>query len=106
MKTNQVVFAPSAERDLDNLYAYIADHSGEARAEAFVGRLIDECLGLSAFPERGLLRKDIRANLRTTSFAKRVTVAYAIDEGADTVVVLGVFYGGRDFTHLITDENR
>lgn len=65
MKPYNVVFTPRAERQLDNLYAYIADNSGVARAENFVGAIVADCLSLSTFPERGTMRDDIRPNLRT-----------------------------------------
>ncbi|GAA0570481.1 type II toxin-antitoxin system RelE/ParE family toxin [Rhizomicrobium electricum] len=105
MKEYQVVFAPNAEQDLDDLYCYIADHSGLARAEDFVGELVQECLELRAFPERGSPRSDIRPNLRTTSYARRVTIAYSVDQGAYTVAILGIFYGGRDFAHLLKGDD-
>jgi toxin ParE1/3/4 len=105
MKQYRVVFADSAEHDLDEIYTYIADHSGQARAEDFVGELIGECLELSAFPKRGADRRDIRPNLRTISYARRVTIAYFVDEDAGLVAILGVYYAGRDFTNLLRENN-
>ena len=60
MQQYSVVFTPRAERQLNGLYAYIADESGEVRAENFVGAIIADCLSLSTFPERGTKRDDIR----------------------------------------------
>ncbi|MBS0471240.1 MAG: type II toxin-antitoxin system RelE/ParE family toxin [Proteobacteria bacterium] len=96
-----VVLTPRAEAQLDSLYAYIAEHGSEARAERFVGAIVDTCMGLANFPERGLRRDDIRPNLRTTSHARRVTIAYAVE--APTVVIHGVFYGGQDFEAALRD---
>jgi toxin ParE1/3/4 len=56
----KVVFTQAAERQLDSLYTYIADHSGEPRAESFVGRIVAQCQSLEAYPERGTKRDDIR----------------------------------------------
>ncbi len=100
-RTYTVIFTPRAERHLDSLYSYIADQSGEARAKHFVGRIIDHCRNLSTFPERGTKRDDIRPGLRTTSFARRVMIAYAVDGDADTVAILGVYYGGQDFEQAL-----
>ena len=64
MKRYTVVFAPRAERQLDDLYSYIADASGAALAEDFVGGIVADCLSLTAFPECGTKRGDIRPNMR------------------------------------------
>ena len=98
-----VVFTPRAERQLDNLYAYIADHSGEVRADSFVSGIVADCLSLSTFPERGTKRDDVRPNLRTMGYARRVTIAFSVDEATETVAIHGVFYGGRDFEKLLRD---
>jgi len=103
-RTYTVIFTPRAERHLDSLYSYIADQSGEALAEHFVGRIVGHCLNLSAFPERGTKRDDIRPNLRTTSFARRVMIAYAIDGDTGTVAILGVYYGGQDFKQALSED--
>ena len=102
-KHNTVVFTPRAERQLDNLYAYIADHSGEARADGFVGGIVEDCMSLSTFPERGTKRDDIRPHLRTIGYARRVTIAFSVDAASKTVAVHGVFYGGRNFEHLLRE---
>jgi toxin ParE1/3/4 len=60
MKRYSVVITPRAERQFAELYAYIANESGEARAEKFVGGIVAECLSLSMFPERASKRDDIR----------------------------------------------
>ncbi len=53
MKPYAVIFTPRAEGQLDSLYAYIADHSEEARTDSFVSGIVADCLSLSTFPERG-----------------------------------------------------
>jgi toxin ParE1/3/4 len=104
MKHFAVVFTPRAERQLDNLYAYIAVHSGEARADDFVGGIVADCLALSEFPERGTKRDDIRPNLRAKGYARRVTIAFSVDVNANVVAIHGVFYGGRDFETALGDS--
>jgi toxin ParE1/3/4 len=92
-----VAFTPRAERQLDSLYSYIADRSGTARAERFVGRIVAACESLRTSPERGTKRDDIRPNLRTMGYARRVTIAFSADTAAKIVAIHGVFYGGQDF---------
>jgi toxin ParE1/3/4 len=99
-----VVFTSRAERQLDNLYAFIADHSGETRADSFVGGIVEDCVALSTFPERGAKRDDVRPNLRTKGYARRVTIAFSVDAATKVVAIHGVFYGGRDVEQLLRDE--
>jgi toxin ParE1/3/4 len=104
MKPYTVLFTPRAERQLSDLYAYIAGDSGEERADKFVGLIVDDCLALSIFPERGSKRNDIRPNLRTKGYSRRVTIAFSVDVPRKTVTVHGVFYGGQDFEQLLRDN--
>jgi len=105
MTVYAVVFTPRAERQLDDIYAYIAEHGGEARAEGFVGRLIADCNALSMFPEIGSRRDDIRPGLRTKGYARRATIAFSVDVAASQVVIHGVFYGGQDFERQLRDDD-
>jgi len=90
----QVILTAEAEGQLDAIYRYIADHSYEERAAAYVGRIIECCQGLSTFPERGTRRDDIRSGLRLIGFERRVTIAFVT--GETEVTIVGIFYGGRD----------
>jgi toxin ParE1/3/4 len=54
---------------------------------------------LSEFPKRGTPRDDLRPGLRTIAWRRRVTIAFVVED-AD-VVVIGLFYGGRDFESLL-----
>lgn len=101
MKPYTVVFTPRAEHQFASLYAFIADVSGEARAEKFVGEIMADCLSLATFPERGTRRDDIRPNLRTKGYARRATIAFSVDTTKAVVAVHGVFYGGQNFEPLL-----
>ena len=103
MKQYAVIFSPRAERQLAHVYGYIADQSGEARAENYVGKIVAACHALSTFPERGSKRDDVRPNLRTMGYAKSVTIAFSVNDATDTVTIHGVFYGGQDFETLSRD---
>ncbi|MDR3424939.1 MAG: type II toxin-antitoxin system RelE/ParE family toxin [Alphaproteobacteria bacterium] len=96
-----VAFSKRAEKQLDNLYVYIADNSGVARAEDFVGGIVADCLSLETFPERGTKRDDIHPLLRIKSYARRVTIAFSVDHDGLTVMIHGIFYGGQDFERLL-----
>ena len=104
MRRCAVGVTPRAQRHLDALYATIAADAGEPRADNYVGGIVDACLSLAIFPERGTKRDDIRANLRTMGYARRVTIAFSVDAVAKTVTVHGVFYGGQDFERSLGDD--
>jgi toxin ParE1/3/4 len=101
MKRYTVILTPRAERHLKALYVRIADDSGEARAEHYIDGIVADCLSLSTFPERGTKRDDIRPNLRTKGYARRVTIAFSVNVSTEIVAIHGVFYGGQDFEQLL-----
>ena len=79
MQQYTVFFTPRAERQLAKLYADMADASGEARAENYVGGIVVNCLSLETFPERGTMRDDIRPNLRVMGNARSATIAFSVN---------------------------
>jgi len=101
--TREVIFAPEALQDLFELYDYIAADSGAERARGYTDRIVAACLGLVTFPERGIRRDDLRPGLRTTTFRRRVTIAFHIT--ATTVVIDRVVYGGRELKLLFDDDS-
>ncbi len=89
-----VIFTPRAERQIDDLHRYIAERSGfESRADGYIQRIVDFCLGLPVAPLRGAARDDILPGLRTVGFERRVTVAFMVL--SDRILIEGIFYGGR-----------
>lgn len=66
--------------------------------------MVSTCEGLALFPLRGAPREDIRPGLRVTHHKGRTLIAYAVDEDARTVSVLGIFYGGRDYEAVLSGE--
>ena len=83
------------------LFRYIAGEASPDIADSYVGAIIEHCEKLEMFPLRGTPRDDIRPGLRTTTFKRRVTIAYCVI--AERVTVLGVFYGGQDFVGLLAE---
>lgn len=91
-----VVFAPEASDQLEALFLYIAEHSSLAIAERYTDAVVATCEGLVLSPLRGVSREDIRPGLRLTHHRGRTVIAYAVEEDAQTVSIIGVFYGGQD----------
>ena len=102
VRTARVVFDPAAERDLFAIYEHIAEAAGLRRAGLYVDRITAACMALSTFPERGTPRDDLSAGVRTIGFERRATIAYRV-EGA-LVIILGVFYAGRDFESFFQES--
>lgn len=71
-------------------------------ANKYVGRLRRYIDGFMMFPHRGTKRDDIYPRIRLIGFEKRVTIAFTISD--ETVLIVRVFYGGRDVAALLDDE--
>lgn len=101
MKRYEVRLQPQARPDLLALYDYIADAAGTGVAETYIGRIETACLSLETFPGRGARRDDIRPGLRTMGFERRATIAFIVE--SQHVVIVRIFYGGRDFERALRD---
>jgi toxin ParE1/3/4 len=97
-----VVFGPEATDQLEELYLYIAERRSPAVAEGYTGAVVETCERLALYPLRGMPREDIRPGLRVTHHRGRTLIAYAVDEGARIVAIVGVFYGGQDFESALS----
>ncbi|MGO4452042.1 type II toxin-antitoxin system RelE/ParE family toxin [Phyllobacterium sp. TAF24] len=97
----KVVFHPSAEQELVELYDYIEINVSAERAQTFLFNIRDYCLGFSTFPKRGTVRDDIMSGVRVIGYRRSISIAFAVT--ADTVVILGVFYAGRNVTADLLD---
>ena len=102
MGSFRVVFDWRAQQELMELYDYIHDESGAERAASFTTEIRDYCLGFATFPERGTLREDIAPGVRIVGFRKRVSIAFRISE--EQVLILGIFYGGRNIQPGLLDD--
>lgn len=54
-----------------------------------------QCESLRTFPNRGVLRDDIRPGMRVFGFRRRVSITFEVT--GKVVTVLGIFYGGQNF---------
>ncbi|RWY84723.1 type II toxin-antitoxin system RelE/ParE family toxin [Rhizobium leguminosarum] len=89
----KVVFRPRAEKDLLDIYAFIAADNSMAAME-FIRRLRQICHGLEDMPERGAPREDFAPGVRILVFERRVKIAYRAVK--DRVQILRLFYAGRN----------
>ena len=101
--TREVIFAPEALTDLFKFSDYIAAASGAERARNYADRIVATCRNLTTFPERGTRRDDLRPGLRTTTYRRRVIIAFHIS--ATQIVIDRILYGGRDLPTLFVEGN-
>ncbi|WP_338057654.1 MULTISPECIES: type II toxin-antitoxin system RelE/ParE family toxin [Sphingomonas] len=97
----RIVVTPEARDELGALHSYIAAAADTETGSRFTDGIIDYIATLSEFPKRGTPRDDLRPGLRTIAWRRRVTIAFVVEER--DVVVIGVFYAGRDFESLLKD---
>ncbi len=91
---SRIVFHRLAERDLNNIYEFIAADN-PAAAIRYTRRLKARCEGLANMPERGAQCSDLGAGIRMLSFEGRVAVAYRLDDA--TVLILRLLYAGQNY---------
>lgn len=97
--TYAVVFTPEAESQLLELYRYIAAEASPEIAASFTDGIVAYCESLQNFPRRGTKRDDIRRGLRTTSYRRRVVIAFEVT--AKRVNIIGIFYGGQQYERAL-----
>lgn len=64
----------------------------------------EHCLSLSTFPQRGTERVEIMPGLRIVGYRRAVSIAFAVE--GERVLILGVFYAGRNITPELLEERR
>lgn len=101
---HRVVFAPEASDQLEELFLYIAEESSLEIAQRYTDAIIATCEGLAILPHRGVAREDIRPGLRLTHHKGRTVIAYAVDDEARMVSIVGVFYGGQDHEGALSED--
>jgi len=99
VKTYGVVFRPMAEQDLRGLYDYIAEQSGRKIAGDYIARMESACMALRTAPRRGTSRDDIRPGLRIVGFERCAAIAFQVKRSE--VVIVRIFYGGRDYERIL-----
>ncbi|MCG1042059.1 type II toxin-antitoxin system RelE/ParE family toxin [Mycetohabitans sp. B8] len=97
----RVVFSPEVQAQLVELFRYIADVASPDMAARYTEAIVSYCESLSTFPLRSIKRDDIRSGLRLTHYKKRVVIAFVVE--AETVSILGIFYGGQNYETILQD---
>ncbi len=92
-----VLIRPSADRDMDEIFAWIARDDPVA-AERLVRRIFEAAKSLRDFPERGTLHPEIGRDARSLLVGRYLILYRA---GPDRVDVLRIVHGARKLTGLL-----
>ncbi len=93
---HKVLLTRSAERDLEGIYDYIAEHDSQENADYVLDKLLEVVETLSTFPERGSHPKELAAlGIREyrQAFFKPYRIIYRVS-------------GKQVFIYLIADGRR
>ncbi len=71
------------------------------RAWAYIEKLKLKCQKLETSPARGQQHNDLMKDLKIFPLNKKNVVAFVIDEYQQTVMILNIFHGGRDYEAII-----
>ena len=99
----RVQFSPEALDQLDAIEDHIAHAGSPISAERYVDAIVAYCESLATFPQRGIRRDDLVPGLRITNHRRNAVIAFMADTNAETVSILGVFYGGQDYETGLPD---
>jgi toxin ParE1/3/4 len=98
----EVLLSEDAERDIENIYRYVARQDGIERAEGVLAKLEEACAKLAAYPARGIIPKelqDIGAEQYREVHYKPYRIIYRIL--GRQVIVYCVLDGRRDMQTLL-----
>ncbi len=98
----EVVLTADAERDLEELYDFIAKHDSRPAAEHVLDRLLEVAEGLAAEPQRGTIPKELRElglqEFRQVFFKPYRVICRVMER---SVVVMVVADGRRELGELL-----
>ena len=97
----KVVFDRDASADLASIRDHIREARGQEFADQFLERIIRDCESFATVPHRGTKRDTIHPGLRTVGGRRTVTSAFEVRDNLEQVVILGVFYRGRDVLSVL-----
>lgn len=103
MRKFRISYRSDARDDLDSLYDWIVDNQGSTTiADRYLARLDQFIQNLIIFPQRGTRRDDLSPGLRIIGFERRVAIVFKLVD--DTILIVRVFYGGRDLAALLNEN--
>lgn len=102
MKNYTIIIDEDAEKDLLELYTYIAVNDLIGKAEFFLKQILQEIESLKIWPERGLYPRELKEKGIFTLqeiYCKSYRIIYGI--AGDAVIIVGVLDGRRDLKKIL-----
>lgn len=98
----EVVWSPSAIRDLDDILDYVANSRGADAATQFYSSIVSRVSALSQFPKRARVVPELK-EVGIREYRELILSPYRIPFriSARVVVVLGVVDGRRELSELL-----
>jgi toxin ParE1/3/4 len=91
--------APQAERDLDNIWLYVAKESSSIEiANHLIDTITERCLTLASFPYIGRTREEDFGRGYRSLAAGEYVIVYCIENG--DALILRVVHGRRNLERL------
>lgn len=103
MERVAVVFRPQALADIEAIFLFVLERSQSFKtASGFTDRIFDRCERIGNVPRGGVAREDLGPGIRLVPFERSAVILYRLE--AETVVIVDIFYGGRDYAALMQGE--
>ena len=101
-ETHQLVWAPNAIRDLDEILDYAATTGDPEDAEPLYRKFVPRVDGLTRFPKRARIVPELR-RVGMREYRELIVSPYRIlfRLAGQSIAILGVFDGRRDLTELL-----
>ena len=99
----EILLTEDAERDLEDIYAHIAEYDSQHKADYVLDRLLEVTDSLATSPERGLLPRELRTlgiHEYRQVFCKPYRVIYRHIE--QRVIIYVIADGRRDMQSLLS----
>lgn len=101
LKRFRVQFSVAAINDLRTIARHLEHTTGNiAGAVRRTKEIRAFALSIGALPHQGMRRDELRKGLRTASIGRAI-IAFEVDDSAELVRVLGLFYGGQDHDSIL-----
>jgi toxin ParE1/3/4 len=93
---------PRATADLDDIWLYVAEQSGNPNiAQRLIDTITERFYVLSEHPYLGRSRSELRPALRSYP-VRNFLIFYRVDEG--DVVIIRILHGSRDVAAALRDD--
>jgi len=103
MRRLAVRFREEAIADLTEILDHlISEGAGQGTALGFIGRIQEKCETIGGLPEGYPARPDLGPGIRIAGFERSAVIAYRLHD--ETVEIVNVFYGGRDYEALMRPD--